>query len=650
MSEEKKNSIRDAFKKFRDDPETNQDQLLAALKKYSDAWLAERKNNLDRTWSDNAAFYAGNHYTRNNWSDSSSYRVRIRENHTNNVMARLLSIVSQNLPIVRCFPANDKPESVTNADNTEKYGKYYWRTRNVELKYLKHIRYGLIFGHSFIVPQFDPTLGGKLELTPSETKSGDPEVREYRGDVTFNVADPFKILVRPGIDERDDMYDFIYALPVNKGNLEDQYGEIEADPITSLNVYTGQLRRDEDMVLQYHYYHKPTNWFEEGMYACWVGGKILKAVTFPYQDAELPLIDLPFDKRPLAFYGMSGIEQVMDLQEQLNRAASMIVEARNLMMRPRVFASHEANVPGAMLNDRPGEIIRYKMAGGKPEFHIPGFNFQEMAAHKGDVRNALSAVIGITNASRGEIPAATKTALALQLVLEQDRSQYSPFIKQINRGLLDLFARVFSYSAQFISEDDPRVVKIEGSVSTTGMFHGGMVPDPLDLWLEDTNPLGWTAAGRVEQIGSLIDRGVIKDENKALDMLRLNSTDPAYDLIRINRNAQLKENEELNKGGPVEIGSEDDDHIHLEEITKVMAAYEFRHRPKAVQDAYMAHAKEHKQRLVQAARVAGGQAPSGAQPAGTGGKLGGPNAAPLDRALAPADPGASMENLLSKPR
>lgn len=639
---EKKGSIRDTFSAYLKDPDLKKQELVSALERHKDDWLAARKLYHDRTWRDSVAFYAGNHYVRDIQTSNTAYRVRVRENHINNVMSRLLSIVSQNLPIVRVFPSSDDHSDVQDAENTEKYGKYFWRSKKLEQQFIKYIKYGIIFGNGFLFRQWDADAGGQMHLDANETKSGDPETKYYRGDILTDIVDPFKTLFRPGLEEMDKMYDFIISFPVNKSMLESKYGTIDADPAKALNAYSGETRTDDELVLQHHYYHAPRNWFEEGMYTSWSGKTLLKAVTFPYKDGNLPIHHLPFDKPPLGFYGISGIEQVMDLQEQLNRAASMIVEARNLMSRPRVVVSNEAKVAAQSISDRPGDILRYALAGGAPRFETPNFNFAEMAAHKSDLRNALSSVIGITSASRGEIPQATKTALALQLVLEQDRSQYLPFIKSVNQSMLDVFMGLFGFAAQYIPENDPRAIKIEGAYSTGGVFHGGMVPSPLDIYLEDTNPLGWTAAGRIEQIGALIDRQVLTDKNQVLDMLKLSSPDSAYEFTRINKVSQQKENDLLSKGERVMIGPEDDDEIHLDEITKVIASFDFRKRPKAVQDVYEDHAKQHKMRRAQA--MAQTQGPPGGLPRPASAS-GSPQ---LQNQVAPPSPADAMEGLLNK--
>lgn len=644
MSEDKKYVIKDEFHKFMKSDGKDSDGLIAALNKYRDAWHQERKIRHDRICRETIAFYTGNHNVRDMGTSSNAYRVKVRENHTNNVIARMLSIFAQNMPIVRVFSNSADREDAMNAENTELYAKYFWRTQKLEQKFTKYIKYSLIMGNSFIINNFDPDAGGKILLSSSESDSGEQEVKDIRGECRVDVVDSLKVLVRPGIEEMDEMYDYIYSIPVSRAMIESQYGKtIDGDAYQGLNAFTGEIRKDDELILQHHYYHKPTQWFEEGMYVCWTGKTLLKGVTFPYSDGKLNINHLPFDKPPLGFYGISSVEQVMDLQEQLNRAAGMIVEARNLMARPRVVASHEAQIPAQSLTDRPGEYIKYKLAGGPPRFEVPNFNFAEMASHKADVRNALSQVMGMSAASRGEIPAAVKTALGLQLVLEQDRSQYLPFIKTINQSILDVMTGVLSKAAQFYGEDDPRVIKVEGRV-THRTFHGGMIPNPLDCYLENTNSLGWTAAGRVEQIGNLIDKGLITDKNQALDMLDMSSVDPAYEMIKINRQAAELEIEKLNSGEMMDIGPEDDDHMHLEEHTKVVASFSWRAMPQAAQAVHLAHIQQHKDRVAQA------QAAMAPPPAQGGLKSGGVKPMDMSQGLAAPNPTVNMEQLLGASR
>lgn len=606
-----KTNIRDEFLKYIKDQELGTEQndgskLIAALENTRQSWLQHRSAEHDNQWRQNLAFYAGKHYVRDSGRSSTAYRVRLRENHTNNVINRMVSIFVQNMPITRVFPATDENEDIQNAETCEAYMKYFWRIKQLEIKYAKMVKYAAIFGNAFAFRQYDPYAGGVMHLSAGEN-NGKEEMRKWRGDVRIDIDDPMKINVRPGIEEMEDMFDFFRSVPSNKQDLESTYGKIEGDSVSALNAYSGQTRQDDDLTMVHHYYHRPTHWCEDGIYVCYAGKKILKASTFPYKSGRLPIEHLPFDKPPMRFWALSTIDQIIDLQEQLNRAASMIVEARNMIARPRVWVSEEAKVPGQQISDIPGSIGRYKKDGGPPIFQVPSFNFNELSAHKGDVRNALQLVSGMSSASRGEIPAATKTALALQLVLEQDRSQWAPFIKQFYQVIKSSNLGILEIAAEYFPPGDPRVIKIDhNNIVGTKEFHGGMVPSPLDIELEDTNPLGWTASGRIEATQSLFQSGVITDPNQVLEMLKLNNPDPAFQFEHTNRQTARKENELLNKGLMVNVESEDFDPVHLDEHVKEMVSFNYKSKPQAVKDAFEAHVAQHKSRS---------QPPAGAPPA-----------------------------------
>lgn len=606
-----KSRIKDEFYKYLKNPELGGDDLIAALEQTRQTWQQLRQQEHDQKWRQNVSFYAGQHYVRDYGRNSNQYRVKLRENHTNNVINRMVSIFVQNMPIVRVFPASDEYLDIQNAETCESYMKYFWRVKSLEQKFAKLVKYAAIFGNGFTFRQYDPYAGGMMQLSEEEAM-GEARTRQWRGDIKVDIDDPMRINVRPGIEEMEDMFDFFRSVPSNKSDLESIYGKIESLPVTSLNAYNGSLRTDDDLTMVHHYYHKPTHWWEEGCYISYVGKKICKATTFPYKCGKLPLEHLPFDKPPMRFWALSTIDQIIDLQEQLNRAASMIVEARNLIARPRVLASEESKVPGQSFTDRPGDILRYKMAGGAPQLVVPPFNFAELAAHKGDVRNALGQVSGMSNASRGEIPAATKTALALQLVLEQDRSQWAPFIKQFYQVVKNTSQGILDIAAEYFPEDDPRVIKIEqNNIIGTKTFHGGLVPSPLDIELEDTNPLGWTAGGRIEAVQGLIESKIVTDQNQALEMLKLKNTDPAFQLEHMSRQTARKENELLNKGEMVAVEQEDIDPIHLDEHVKEAVSFNFKFKPKPVKDAILAHIQLHKDRMAQAAPPPAPPAPAG---------------------------------------
>lgn len=100
-----KSSIKEAFFKYLADP-TQEDKLIGALEKDRQKWLTNRQQEHDQKWKQNVSFYAGLHYVREK-TNSSQYRVRLRENHTNNVINRMVSIFVQNMPVTRAFPASD---------------------------------------------------------------------------------------------------------------------------------------------------------------------------------------------------------------------------------------------------------------------------------------------------------------------------------------------------------------------------------------------------------------------------------------------------------------------------------------------------------------------------------------------------------------
>lgn len=586
--------IQDAWKCFLD--KNDPSELLKCVQNYKDQWLKDRQVSQDGKWRQSKLFYTGDHYVRSgNFLESSQYRVRVKENHINNIVQRIQSIFVQNTPIVRVFPNTTSYKDQQDAETCEAYLKMYSRQHKLDIGFGTLVKMGIMFGNGFRYTYYDPEATGVITFDES---SGQKVVR-YQGEIKTKFESPMRYCFRPGIFSLEDHYDYIRFEPAIKADLESVYGEISSEPFKVFNPISGTTRIDDDLIVKNEYWHKPTSWFPEGLYVCWAGNKILKAMEWPFEDkfgnkkCEWNISHLTFDNVPDQFWALSTIEQVMDLQEQLNKAASMIIEARNLMARPRVVVSHEAQVPAQSITDRPGDILRYKLAGGEPKFITPHFNFSELAAHKQDVRQALGDVAGVSTASRGDIPVHVKTATALQLVLEQDRSQYVPFIKSYHTCVNESYQNILSISGQFITIDDPRVVKLENTYGVARVFHGGVVPSPLDVQLDNTNSLGWTPAMKAERIDTMIDKGLITDPNVAFEMLELNLPNPAFESIRINRQTAQQEIEQMNLGHPQNVGVADNHEVHLAEHDKFIAQYSFKSMPKIIQELHIAHRKEH---------------------------------------------------------
>lgn len=588
--EYKGKGIREAFVKFEKDVDSS--DLIACLNSKRDSWFEHRKLEHDKRWIENLRFYKGDHYNEAVSRLQQSYRVRVKENHMNNIASRILSIIVQHMPIPRVFASSDDWVDADKAEATEIYSKYFWRKKKLEKLFTKLVKNSIVFGPAFIHTYFDPNAGGVMALDSNESESGEQEEAVYRGDIDLCVDTPFNYLVPPGYEEWDDMPEYIRISNVSREFIENKYGMSVADQ-QSLKIWDatrGEIMQSDSHVLLSEYFFPPCDMFEKGIYAAWVGGKLLRAHKFPYKHGKKPSLYLGFDDIPMQFWAQTSLDQIIDLQQQLNKASSMIIEARNLVARPRVLASNQAQIAAQSITDRPGDIVRYNLVGGKPEFVVPSFNFGELGAQKADVRNTMGALSGITSASRNEIPSSVKTALALQLVLEQDRSQFLPFIKNFHQVILDTMYNVLGMAAQYFPEDDPRFIKVEhGGLEVSKAFHGGMVPDPLDIYLEDTNPLGWTAAGRAQTIVELVQAGVIDDKNKALEMLKLGYPDPAFELLSISKKAAVKENELLMKGKVVEVIPGEDSAAHLEEHKKLRLTFNYRKFPDAVRKAIDYH-------------------------------------------------------------
>lgn len=625
------------------DENTFDDQILKKVEEMKGDWLKirqEKKN--DQQWVTNLKFYSGDHYIRQNRRGyDSNYRVRLRENHINNIVQRIVSIVTQNLPIPRVFAAGDDWNDRQNAQLTEDYAKYYWRKHKLETFLGKWIKHSCIFGDGFIYGGWNPDAGNMVMIDPEESDDGKLGYARWSGDVELELDQPFAIIPRPGYDNDsfDKMPDFIRSKPASRDDLESKHGDLEAQSVRYGTSSTSGVREDKDMVMKNEYWHKPTPWWPEGCYICWVGKKLIKVSAYPYDSYQkLPIHKLAFDPIPGNFFASASMDHLIDLQEQLNKAASMIIEARNLIARPRWLVSKEAEVAAQQVTDRPGDIIRYKRDGGAPVPVVPKFNFGELAANKADLREALGQVSGLTAASRGEIPTAARTALALQLVLEQDRSQFLPFIKEMNQGIINIMYMVLQITADFIDEDDARLVKLEDSTKPR-LFHGGMVPTELDIYLEDTNPLGWTATGRIEAVLEMVKGGLITDQNQAMEMIKIHSTDPAYKITEINQDAAERENEDLMEGKLLEPLPEDLDEVHLDVHLRLISGYEFRKYPKKVQEAIIYHMNKHKERLKKF-----GPSPIGQE---RGAKPSQVDAAPLADQVNPEAEG-NLEELLQK--
>jgi hypothetical protein len=557
------------------------EELIKCLLGMKEGWLDYRKQNYDSQWLTNLAFFSGDHDVRLRKARSGQYRVRLKENHIPNIVNKTASLFIQNIPACKVMPMSTKPNDVSNAELCNAYLKHFWFKNNVDATLRRAIKNLCIFGNAFI----------SLKYEEQEMLAGIEQSPFIKGEIILTCEDPFKVILRPTTEDFAEAKDFIKMTSVSKYFIKKKYGVTKTDDVNIYLPTTNGSKVDEENCVVYEYYHLPTTYCPTGMYVVWTGKTILEKHEYPYHYNRLPLYHMVYNQIPTRIYGGSQLEDLIELQEQLNRGISMEVENRNIMANPMFLVPKEAEIPKEAIVATPGAIIRYAN-NVAPTAVIHGFNFGEINASNTIKRETINQLSGAGGAGGGGIPSNINTAQAYQLFLEQNRSIFVPVIKDLQGMVLNMNEGILNIARSHLDENDKVLIRLKED-EDPAVFSKTAIPDQIDVRLENVNPLFWTEAGKKEEIMELIKMGIVTDKQQALKMLQLNITDPVFETLDINRKSAQKEIEQMNLAIPQTVGPADMHSAHLDEHDKVIARYSFRSLPEQVQAIHLAHREQH---------------------------------------------------------
>lgn len=508
----------------------------------------DERNRQERQWYLNYAFYTGNQHvaikavsTSNNFElyvpRAPSWRIRIVINQVRKIIRKEISRLTAQKPNAFVVPASTEDADVFAAQA----GEQIWEAVAHRLKFNKVLREAIFWqavcGVGYIKSYWDPT---KID------KDSDTQ-----GDVCLVNVNPFYIFV-PDLmctDLEDQAY-VIHAQVRSNSWIKDNFN-IDAAPSantdsiddaiqSAMGINKNNNKKEQSTILEI--WVKPgyiSDLPNGGMFMI-VANQIVQGFdTWPYDHGQYPFAKL--DAMPTGkFYGASIIEDLIPLQQELNRSRAQLIEAKNKMAKPQLMAE-KGSVDARKITTEPGQLIEYAIGMNAPQplplQNIPSYVTEEI----GRLYDDMADVSGQHEVSNGSTPPGVTAATAISFLQEQDESLIATQYTSVEEAVEKVAAQTLWYVKMYWDEEHlVKIVGIEGTFDVQ-TFKGTDLNGNTDLRVEAGSALPTSRAAKQAFIMDLMKMGFIPPD-EGLEMMEVGALDRIYERIQIDKRQAQREN------------------------------------------------------------------------------------------------------------
>lgn len=496
--------------------------------------------------------------------------LQIDLNHLRSVLQQILNIVTQNPPNFKARAANSEAATLKATEVADRVLEHYNREKRVERFLRRAVEDALVLSTGFVSVTWDPSAGEEIDADPQAGTI------EYEGDLHFTCPKLFDVAFDLRVREWENCQWVIIREQENKWDLAAEFPE-HADVITAADPAQDNWTDDwnhvqeTDMIDVYNFYHLDSTAIPGGRYCMYI--------------PEAPLIDMenPYERLPLhrivpaevtnSPIGYSPSFDLQGPQEALNHEASTICSNHAAFGVQNVFSKTGNNIlvsslPGGMNLIEAEEMpISMNLTNTPPEIFDAFREFQ----------GQIEILSGINAVARGVPQANLKSGAALALV-DSKAIQASTGLAQNYRQLIEDVGTAMLKILQQAAETE-RVIEVVGKHDqvTQQTFTGEDLKGVARVVVESGNAYTDTVAGKTEMANHLMERGLIRNPQEYITVLKTGNLEPLMDAEMAQLRLVHDENEQLQEGNPqVEALPEDAHVMHVREHQSLLQSTQAR--------------------------------------------------------------------------
>lgn len=539
------------------------------------------------------ALFIGKHYadqaSASRFADASNVGLGVTSskvsklvvNHLYDLTVQRVSRITRNKPTVTINPANSEYGDKVSARIVKYWVDYLLYTNDFDRIVAECAQTAYIMGESYILPLWNPNMGEvhtdwkkeedaaaaenrppRLPLLDDEGNQVMGENNEplfiekpvYTGEVELKPGTPLNTIVQSCGDFHKAEY-FFYEeyryIDELKALYKDKKDLIKADSYDDgLEKWRSAAglpsAREPNKVLVRHFYQKANQFLASGRYVMSIRGAVLENKPMPPRQTELPIvrltdIDIPGVQRGLSFYvhGKSINATINDLTSMARRNCITMAHPRWTVPRGSLVKKD------ALGNDI--TVIEYT-GPTPPRIEVPPPMSQELNTIRESLKQDLQTILGVFDISRGQVPANIRSALALQLVDEQEDQRANSSVAKHAALIRDTIQTAIDVAAAYYQPDDKRLIPIIGRDNRYLLkdFNPSYLTKAYDIRVSNSSGLPTTKAARTEMLVELKKSfpTLLRDEQVA-ELLQFSDSEKFYDIATVAVRSAEAENEAI---------------------------------------------------------------------------------------------------------
>lgn len=195
-----------------------------------------------------------------------------------------------------------------------------------------------------------------------------------------------------------------------------------------------------------------------GRFITWVGNTLLRDIPSPYEHRGSPYVKFWRYTVPSKGYNFGEIDQIIPLQEELNKRKSQAIDLLNLCINPPLMVYQASGIDVNKLTNRPGMIIPTNVpvdsaAKWLQMPNIPSAMFVQMST----INQDIDTVSGIHDVTQGRNPTGITAGIAIETLQEASQTRLRLGARFIEWSIKQAARLMVSIIYQYY--DEPRTVR-----------------------------------------------------------------------------------------------------------------------------------------------------------------------------------------------
>lgn len=514
-------------------------------------------------------------------SSLNSYGIPVMVNHLYGLTEQAVSKEAQLPPNFEVHPSNDEDGDRISAKLMKPILDYVGAKNNQELIFQQNARRTLVFGEDFALVTYDPKF---------ETQDVDGNLI---GDVRIKLIDPFFVLYEPTASWETSRYVFLIEeiLHVEEAKKKFKLDEITTDhsgAIFSFQTDKETGGNNQEEVIVYKFFHKPTPELPNGVEATIVGDKVVEfnITQYPYSHNKLPLVRRTAIDVPGRCFPSSIYKWAIPVQHQYNKMVYLEHKYISLCAHPKWMMQKGACDIKSLGNA--GTVVQIKPGATFPQLIVTNPVARDIIEAKQDCEAQLDKIFGIQGVSRGTPPPGVRSNKMLEFYGREEDQRASIQIIKRNEFIREVYSMSASVVSDYYPQHPDRLIQVVGSNDKFELqkISSNQIGSNHEIKVQNSTGFPDSLEGKTEQIEKLLTLfpGSISPQ-QAFNIMNLNFTEKYYDIMTAALKSAEDENSKLMEGkavAPPE--SYEDQIVHLEQHYLMMQAPEFKALPDAIKE------------------------------------------------------------------